>query len=61
MAAFLARNHRVECAMVLPLSLELPGFGGDDGRAGGGGGSFHHSPMGVELRPGTQTNEFDRI
>jgi transposase-like protein len=32
-AAFSARDHRAECAVVLSLSLELLGFGRDDGVA----------------------------
>ena len=54
MAALLARNHRVECAGVLPLSSELPGFGRNDGRARGRGGSFHDPSVGIELRSRTR-------
>ena len=53
MAALLARNHCIECTVVLSLSLKLSGFGRDDARTRGGSGSFHHSPVGVELHPRT--------
>lgn len=36
MVALLAGDRRAECAMVLSLLVELPGFRGDDARAKGG-------------------------
>jgi hypothetical protein len=49
-AAFSARYHPTECALVLSLFLELPGFGGNDGGARRGSGSHDDLSMGAGLR-----------
>ena len=53
MAAFLARNHPAQRAVVLPLRSELSRFRGDDGGAGSERGSLGDQPLGVEVCPGT--------
>ncbi len=51
MAAFSAGDHPAECAMVLPLCLELPRSRRDDGRKRSRSGSLHDQPLGVEVCP----------
>lgn len=49
MATLSARDHPAECALVLPLVLELPKPRGDDAGAGGGGRPLDDQSLGVEV------------